>query len=294
MDGKLFRYELKKIGKFPLFIAAGYAAVWLLCGVCSKFGYNSLDYADFFAEIFLYAAFFFAAGNAIWRTAAYDRLYRKVRRDPKDLLSARLLAVAVCLSAVALLFLLLGTAMDLIVRSVRPELTEEAHAGMMFTLYRRSPFYFLVPLSVAMGGVVLVSAAAVPVHAVIGARSPAGKLAAGIFWTLASAAIVACSAYLVVLLPEAPAWGFGRYWAYPMPVDGFTASALRAGAGSGVRTFYACWNVCHLLTLAAGALIVAFAFCAVAFFRRARGGENRKIWPTLAAGAVHEERRRDL
>ena len=28
--------------------------------------------------------------------------------------------------------------------------------------------------------------------------------------------------------------------------------------------------------------------------RRARGGENRKIWPTLAAGAVHEERRRDL
>lgn len=83
MDGKLFRYELKKIGKFPLFIAAGYAAVWLLCGVCSKFGYNSLDYADFFAEIFLYAAFFFAAGNAIWRTAALRQAVPQGEEGPE-------------------------------------------------------------------------------------------------------------------------------------------------------------------------------------------------------------------
>ena len=81
MDKKLFFYEFKQIGKYPLFIAAAYVAVWLLCGEFSRFPYNSLDYADFFATALLYAAFFFPGGGAAWGTGPRVRGLPNGRRN---------------------------------------------------------------------------------------------------------------------------------------------------------------------------------------------------------------------
>lgn len=295
MDKKLFFYEFKQIGKYPLFIAAAYAAVWLLCGVFLRFGYNSLDYADFFATALLYAAFFFTVGDAIWRTASFDRLYRKVGKNPLSLLAVRMLTVAICLAAVTLLFLLLGTAMDLIVRAVTPEVTEAQCSGITFTLYRRSPFYVLFFLSVALCGAVVLSAASVPIHAAIGARSLPAKIAAGIFWTAVMAALVLCAMLASAAFPRAPTWGLDKLWAYPMPFDGITAAVFSPSTEHVrfvVKVFYACWNICNLFTLLTGLLLVLFGFCAVAFFRRGHRDEGAQ-WP--AAGAFRGgERRKDL
>lgn len=274
MDKKLFLYELKGMGKVPIISLAAYAVAWIVCGAFWFFGFLSLEAIDHISIPLLYAIFAYVVVVAVYRTAAYNKLYEKVNRAPDAVIGARMLVLAIILVASTLLLLLGGTLMDVIARNTRPgEYPIYRYSARMFTCYRRSPLQWFFPLSVALCGLVFYSAATVVVNAVISVHHPVAKIAAGLVSTAIMFFFVMSGWSLAGMLPDAPAWGMGDPFSYPMPFDRFSYEAYirpfydgDSGTNLAFR-FYACWNICNIVTLFAGCALVFFSFPANAIFR---------------------------
>lgn len=273
MNKKLFLYELKAIGKLPFFALVAYLVAWLGCGLFWAFGFLSLEAIDHISIVLLYAILIYTVVVAVYRTAAYDKLYAKMNKSPLALLGVRMLVVALIAVAATLLLLLGGTLMDVIARNIRPgNRPIYRYSARMFTCYRRSPYYILFPLSVAVDALVLYSAATVVVNAVLSVRHPAARIAAGLFSAVVMFLFVAACINFVSVFWDAPTWGMGGIFSYPMPFDdaSYSVYLIRANASETVLCFrfYLCWNICNLFTLLAGCALIFFAFPACVFFRR--------------------------
>lgn len=286
MDKKLFLYELKALGKVPLIALCAYGGAWLVCGVMWWWGRWSTEAIDAVSRVALYVLFSYLVAAAIYRTAAYDRLYAKVNKAPSSLLATRMLCLAVCCAATVAALLLGGTLMDFIARKTDPEHFSPLRVSrLMFTLCHRSPYYIFFILSVTVNALVLYSAGSVVVNAVLSVRSPFAKILTGIVSAAAMAIFWLASVNLVQVIPQAPTWGMNEFYAYPMPFDptsyGVYSVYESVTERAPILLCYACWNICNLATLAAGLSLIFFAFPANAFFR---GGPGMLLKKNGSAG----------
>ncbi len=274
MDKKLFLYELKFYIKVPLIALAAYLAEFFVISVIMAFiAPESLrlmfSVLDRSAQGLLYGILVFTFVLSVYRTVAYEKLYAKVDKDSFAVLGTRMLCLVVCCVGAVLLLLFGGTIAELIFQARAPVLYNGfERSAIVFSLYRRSPFYFLFSLSVSMSALVMYAAASVVVNAVRAAKYPVVKILAGIVWSVGLFFGIVTLVCTVSAVLEAPTWGFGKLYAYPMPFDAYSEYYYRGGYGSPITVYNACWNICNLATLAGGALMILFAFAANAFFRR--------------------------